>query len=109
MKWKIRELSYLERAALLDVIQAFSQNEMNIAATIEIISRAVEIENEPLMEVKLGGVKIRKLSDEQLERLLDELTPEQIGAILQEIFKVNKFPFFGQKAGGTNTEDTSKL
>lgn len=57
MKWKIRELSYLERAALLDVIQAFSQNEMNIAATIEIISRAVEIENEPLMEVKLGVSK----------------------------------------------------
>lgn len=102
MKLKIRELSYIERALLVDVISALSEDNLNVAAAIEVLARVLEIEGEPLHKEKVAGLTIRKLSDAQLEKLLAELTPEEISRILLEALEKNKL-FFG-RIGGTDTE-----
>ncbi len=104
MNLKVRELSYLERAALLDVISQWGIEGNNAVVGFEILARTLEIEGEPLEEIKRAGIVIRKLSDEQMERILSELTPEEIGKYIQEALQKNKL-FFGVKetTGGTNT------
>jgi hypothetical protein len=105
MKLKIRELSYLERAALLDIISQWGADGNTALVGIEILARTLEIEGEPLEEVKRAGIVIRKLSDSQMERVLSELSAEEIGRYIQETLERNKL-FFGVKGttGGTDTE-----
>lgn len=91
MNYGVRELSVWERAALFDTIQKLVGD--NVMLAIEVISRAVEIEGSQLVEKTVAGRKIRMMSDDDLERLLAELTAEDISKLLQEVFEKNKLPF----------------
>lgn len=105
MKLKIRELSYLERAALLDIVSQWGVDGNNTVIGFEILARTLEIEGEPLEEIRKAGIVIRKLSDEQMEKVLSQLTPEEIGKYIQEALEKNKL-FFATRGttGGTDTE-----
>jgi hypothetical protein len=104
MNLKIRELSYIERAALLDIISQWGAEGNNAIVGIEILARTLEIEGEPLEEIRKAGIVIRKLSDSQMERVLSELSAEDIGRYIQEALERNKL-FFGMKTtGGTDTD-----
>ena len=106
MKLKIRELSYLERAALLDIISQWGADGNTALVGIEILARTLEIvEGEPLEETRKAGIVIRKLSDSQMEKILSELSAEDIGRYIQEALEKNKL-FFATRGttGGTDTE-----
>ncbi|MGB4463057.1 MAG: hypothetical protein WBI96_00015 [Candidatus Hydrothermia bacterium] len=107
MKLKIRELSYLERAALLDIISQWGADGNTALIGIEILARTLEIEGEPLEETRKAGIVIRKLSDSQMEKILSELSAEDIGRYIQEALEKNKL-FFATRGttGGTDTEDS---
>jgi hypothetical protein len=105
MRLKIRELSYLERAALLDIISQWGSEGNTALVGIEILARTLEIEGEPLEEVRKAGIVIRKLSDAQMEKILSELSAEEIGKYIQEALEKNKLFFAtGKATGGTDTE-----
>jgi hypothetical protein len=107
MKLKVRELSYLERGALIDIITQWSSEGYNFTIGFEILARTLEIEGEPLVEERKAGIVIKKLSDAQMEKILSELTPEEIEKYVTEALKVNKLFFLTKADGGTNTENTS--
>lgn len=97
--YKVRELNFWERCNLLHILTNFQVNE--VIATVEVLAHTLEIENEPLEEYTVAGHKIRKLSDEQIERVLADMTSDDIASYLTKALEVNKIPFQIQSGGTT--------
>lgn len=99
MTYKVRELNFWERCNLIHIVASFQQNE--VIAAVDVLAHTLEIENEPLEEYTVAGHKIKKLSDEQIERVLASMTSEDIARYITQALEVNKIPFQIQGGGTT--------
>lgn len=93
MEYKIRQLSFWERANLLDLISQ-SQDNM-VILVLELLARGVEFEGCEFETKTIAGRQIKRLTDASLEKLCQELSGDEIAEAVRQVIEANKLPFFG--------------
>ena len=96
---KIKELSLWERMYLIDILT----NAPGIfTAMADILRLGIESCDDAKYTVEtFAGKKLNVIDDDTLEKIIEELSAEEITEIVNKILEVNKIPFLKtQKTGG---------
>ncbi len=88
---KIKQMNFWERTYLTDILIG---SPGIFTAMVEILRLGIESCDDAEYNIEnLMGKKIKVLNDKTLEKIIDELSQEEITEIINQILEENKIPF----------------